>query len=84
MLFSVQYFIILLDLKEWQWELYTIFGSSIGVAWWYAKKQKRLYEKENASFEATYAETLSLIDEMVEKGEIDRDALMIKECDEHI
>jgi len=83
-LFSVQYFIILLDLKEWQWELYTFFGSSIGVAWWYAKKQRKIYTEQNAIFEKTYTETLEMIDAMVEAGEIEREALIIKECEEHV
>ena len=83
-LFSVQYFIILLDLKEWQWELYTLFGSSVGIAWWYAKKQQRLYERQNALFEKKYVETLELIDDLESRGAIRKDALIIEECEEHV
>ena len=83
-LFSVQYFIILLDLKEWQWELYTLFGSSIAVAWWYAKKQQRVYEKQSAIFEDKYVETLEMIDALEEEGIIKKSELIIAECEEHV
>jgi len=83
-LFSVQYFIILLDLKEWQWELYTLFGSSIAFAWWYAKKQQRVYETQNAIFEEKYAETLKMIADLEERGAIKKEDLIIAECEEHV
>ena len=47
-LFSVQYFIVLLDLAEWQWWIYAFFSLSIVAAWWYAKKQKKKYEVNSA------------------------------------
>jgi len=83
-LFSVQYFIILLDLKEWQWELYTLFGSSILFAWWYAKKQQKVYEKQNAIFEKKYVETLEMIDTLEEEGVVTKSQLIIAECEEHV
>ena len=83
-LFSVQYFIILLDLKEWQWELYTLFGSSIGVAWWYAKKQQRLYAEQNAIFKRKYTETQEMIDALDAEGHIDAKKLIIEVCEEHV
>ena len=83
-LFSVQYFIILLDLKEWQWELYTLFGSSIAVAWWYAKKQQKVYETKNAIFEKKYVETLEMIDTLEEAGIVNKSQLIIAECEEHV
>ena len=83
-LFSVQYFIILLDLKEWQWELYTLFGSSIAFAWWYAKKQQRVYETQNAIFEEKYTETLKMIADLEERGAIKKEDLIIAECEEHV
>ena len=83
-LFSVQYFIILLDLKEWQWELYTLFGSSIAFAWWYAKKQQRIYETQNAIFEEKYTETLKMIADLEKSGAIKKEDLIIAECEEHV
>jgi len=83
-LFSVQYFIILLDLKEWQWELYTLFGSSIGVAWWYAKKQQRLYANQNAIFERKYKETQEMIDALDTEGHIKAQDMIIEVCEEHV
>jgi len=83
-LFSVQYFIILLDLKEWQWELYTLFGSSIGVAWWYAKKQQRLYANQNAIFERKYRETQEMIDALDAEGHIKAQDMIIEVCEEHV
>ncbi len=83
-LFSVQYFIILLNLKEWQWELYTLFGSSVFIAWWYAKKQQKVYAKNSAIFEKKYEETLAMIDALVEEGALDKERLIIKECEEHV
>jgi len=83
-LFSVQYFIILLDLKEWQWELYTLFGSSIALAWWYAKKQQKVYEKQNAIFEQKYVDTLAMIDTLEEEGTINKAQLIVEACEEHV
>ena len=83
-LFSVQYFIILLDLKEWQWELYTLFGSSIAFAWWYAKKQQRIYATQSAIFEKKYVETLEMIDALEAEGIIKKSQLIIEECEEHV
>lgn len=56
-LFSAQYFIVLLGLKEWQLEIYGFFGLSIIVAWIYAKKQKSLYIYNKNKFEKMYQAT---------------------------
>jgi len=83
-LFSVQYFIVLLDLKEWQWWIYSIFALSIAVAYWYAKKEQKKYEVENARFEKIYDETLFLLDQLQEQNCIKKEDLIIKKCEEHV
>ncbi len=83
-LFSVQYFIILLDLKEWQWWIYGFFALSIVAAWLYAKKERKKYEENSMIFEDRYEKTLKLIDELEKKGCIKKSDLIIKECDEHV
>ncbi|SFV71709.1 hypothetical protein MNB_SV-13-1102 [hydrothermal vent metagenome] len=83
-LFSVQYFIVLLSLKEWQWWIYAFFSLSIVVAWWYAKKQKKKYEVNSAKYNELYEETLKLIDELEKEGHIEKNKLYIDESDEHI
>ncbi len=79
-LFSAQYFIILLNLKEWQWQIYGFFALSIVIAFLYAKKQQKLYADNAAVFEQLYRETEQLIDELP----IDKTAFFINECEEHI
>ena len=83
-LFSVQYFIVLLNLKEWQVLIYSIFASSIAVAWWYGKKEQKKYAKNAKIFYKKYDETLMLIDELEREGCIDKSDLIIKECEEHV
>ena len=83
-LFSVQYFIILLNLKAWQWELYGFFSLSIVVAYMYAKVQRKKYEKNAAIFYELYDKTVSMIDNLEEVGAINSSDLIIKECDEHV
>ncbi|SHO81734.1 hypothetical protein MNB_SV-15-1006 [hydrothermal vent metagenome] len=83
-LFSVQYFIVLLSLKEWQWWIYAFFSLSIVGAWWYAKKQKKKYEINSAKYNELYEETLKLIDELEKEGHIKKNELYIDESDEHI
>jgi len=83
-LFSVQYFIVLLDLKEWQWFIYGVFGMSIVVAWLYAKKERKVYAKNNLLFEEKYEKTLSMIDTLEERGCIKKAELIIQECEEHV
>jgi len=83
-LFSVQYFIVLLDLKEWQILIYSIFASSIAVAWWYAKKEQKKYAKNSIIFQEKYQQTLEMIDRLELKGCIDKSNLIIKECEEHV
>ncbi|MCB4755341.1 MAG: hypothetical protein LGB52_07125, partial [Sulfurovum sp.] len=61
-LFSVQYFIVLLNLKVWQWYIYGLFALSIVVAWIYAKKVRKKYENGNTEYERLYKETLKLIE----------------------
>ncbi len=83
-LFSVQYFIVLLDLKEWQVLIYSIFASSIAIAWWYAKKEQKKYAKNSLIFEKRYEETLEMIDKLEQAGCISKIDLIITECEEHV
>jgi len=83
-LFSVQYFIVLLDLKEWQILIYSIFASSILVAWWYAKKEQKKYALNSKIFEEKYAQTLIMIDKLEEQGCIKKSDLIIATCEEHV
>jgi len=83
-LFSVQYFIVLLDLGEWQWWIYAFFSLSILVAWWYAKKEQKKYQVNSAKYKALYDETLGLIEALEKEGHINKEALYIGESDEHI
>ena len=83
-LFSVQYFIVLLNLKEWQWWIYGFFALSIVAAWIYAKKVKREYAINSKIFEKLYEETLDILQELEEYGCIDKNDLIIEECDEHV
>ncbi len=83
-LFSVQYFIVLLDLKEWQWWIYSFFAMSIVAAWIYAKKEQKKYAKNSEIYYKKYDETLKLISELEEQGCIKKDDLIIKECEEHV
>ena len=83
-LFSVQYFIVLLNLKEWQWWIYGVFASSVAFAYWYGKKQSRLYAKNKKLYDALYMQTLKLIEELEDAGCIKKSELMIEECEEHV
>jgi len=83
-LFSVQYFIVLLDLAKWQWWIYAFFSLSIVGAWWYAKKEKKKYEVNSAKYEALYEETLKAIETLEKEGHIKKKELYIEESDEHI
>ena len=83
-LFSVQYFIVLLNLKEWQWWIYTLFASSVAFAYWYGKKQSKLYAKNKKIYEELYMKTLQNIEELEELGCINKKELMIEECEEHV
>ena len=83
-LFSVQYFIVLLDLKEWQLWIYSVFALSIVIAWIYANKERKIYEKNSAIFEKKYEETLKMIAHLQERGYLQKSDLIIESCDEHI
>jgi len=83
-LFSVQYFIVLLDLKEWQILIYSIFASSIAVAYWYAKREQKKYEINSKIFEKKYIETLKMINRLEQKKCINKSDLIISECEEHV
>ena len=83
-LFSVQYFIVLLDLKEWQLWIYSVFASSVLFAWLYAKKERKIYATNNEIFEKTYEETLEMISDLEEKGVMKKSDLIIEECEEHV
>ena len=83
-LFSVQYFIVLLDLKEWQWWIYAIFASSIAVAWWYAKREQKKFAINSRLFEEKYEETLRQIEALEAQTCISKSDLIIEECEEHV
>jgi len=83
-MFSVQYFIVLMDLKEWQWWIYAFFSLSILAAWWYAKKQQKKYQVNSAKYSELYEETLKLIEALEKEGHINKGDLYIDESDEHI
>ena len=83
-LFSVQYFIVLLDLKAWQWWIYGVFASSVLIAWLYAKKERKKYAINAKLFEEEYLQTLELISELEEEGCIQKSDLLIHECEEHV
>jgi hypothetical protein len=83
-LFSVQYFIVLLDLGEWQWWIYAFFSLSIVGAWWYAKKQQKKYKVNSEKYKRLYEETLTLIAELEKEGYVKKEDLYIEESDEHI
>jgi len=83
-LFSVQYFIVLLDLGAWQWWIYAFFSLSIVGAWWYAKKQQKKYQVNSAKYKELYEETLKRIEALEKEGHIKKKDLYIEESDEHI
>lgn len=83
-LFSVQYFIVLLDLKEWQLYIYGVFASSIIIAWLYARKQKRLYIENAEIFDTLYSKTKELIDELEDEKILCRKEILIDTNEEHI
>ena len=83
-LFSVQYLIVLLNLKDYQWYIYSFFALSILAAWKYAKKEKRKYEVENKRFEKLYEETLKILEELEERGCVRKSDLWIMESEDHV
>ena len=83
-LFSVQYFIVLLDLKDWQWWIYGVFASSVLFAWLYAQKEKKLYTKNSLIYDELYVETLQEIERLEGFGVIKKSELIIEECEEHV
>jgi len=83
-LFSVQYFIVLLDLGKWQWWIYAFFSLSIVGAWWYAKKEEKKYKINSAKYHKLYDETIKEIEALEKEGHIKKKELYIEESDEHI
>ncbi len=83
-LFSVQYFIVLLDLGRWQWWIYAFFSLSIVGAWWYAKKEEKKYKINSAKYHELYDETIKEIEALEKEGHIKKKELYIEESDEHI
>ncbi len=83
-LFSVQYFIVLLNLKAYQWYIYSFFALSIVVAWLYARKERAKYKKNSALYQKMYEETLEMIKELEKDGCIRKADLYIESSDEHI
>ena len=84
LIFSVQYLIVLLNLKDWQLLIYGIFLSSIIYAYFYAKKIKKRYDINNKIFEQKYEETLEQIAKLEDMGCIKKDDLWIMNSDEHV
>jgi len=83
-LFSVQYFIVLLNLKAWQGLIYGIFASSVAVAYWYGKKEQKKFARNKAIYEKMYEETLEMVSHLEKEGCIRKSDLLIEECDEHV
>jgi hypothetical protein len=83
-LFSVQYFIVLLSLKEYQWLIYGIFLSSVLVAWWYANKEKKKFQKESSRFHNLYKETQKMLAKLENMGCIRKEELLIESNENHI
>lgn len=83
-LFSVQYFIVLLNLKEWQWWIYALFALSIFLAWKYAKLEKKKYKRYSKIFQKKYSQTKKLLEKLEEKKCIKKENLIIKVSQEHI
>ena len=83
-LFSVQYFIVLLSLKAWQWYIYGLFALSIVVAWWYAKKERKKFAENSEIFEQKYHDILQRIARLEEQGCLKKSDLIIEECEEHV
>jgi len=83
-LFSVQYFIVLLNLKAWQGYIYSLFGLSIAVAWWYAKKEQRKFARNRTLFEEKHTEILREIAQLEGRGCLKKMDWIIKECDDHV
>jgi len=74
----------LLDLKEWQTLIYSIFASSVAIAWWYGKKEQKRYQINSKKFYKLYDQTLELIDKLEKDGIITEDDLIIKQSQEHV
>jgi len=81
---GVQYFIVLLNLKEWQWYIYATFAMSVLIAWLYAKREKRKFEVNNTKFEKIYSESLELLKKLESKKCVKKEDLIIKSSDEHV
>jgi len=84
LIFSVQYLIVLLNLKEWQLLIYGAFLSSIIYAYFYAKRVKNRYDKYSKIFYKKYDETLNDIAKLESLNCIKKDDLWIMDSDEHI
>ena len=80
----MQYFIVLLNLKEWQWWIYGFFALSILFAWLYVKKERKVYAAQSEIFHQKYAQTLVMLEKLEKKGCIRKEELIIEECDEHV
>jgi len=83
-LFSVQYFIVLLDLKAWQWWIYGLFASSVALAWWIAKKEQKKFTRNSKLFGEKYLLILEKIAALEARGCIQKSDLIIAECEEHV
>lgn len=83
-LFSAQYFIVLLDMKNWQFEIYGLFLTSIVLAYMYSKKQKALYASKKIEFDIGYEKALVLLSELEDEDIIKKEDLWVSEDKVHI
>ncbi|MDD3467723.1 MAG: hypothetical protein PHE67_11285 [Campylobacterales bacterium] len=83
-LFSAQYFIVLMDMKNWQFEIYGLFLTSIVLAYMYSKKQKALYASKKIEFDIRYEKALVLLSELEDEEVIKKEDLWVLEDDVHI
>ncbi len=83
-LFSVQYFIVLLNLKAWQWEIYGVFALSVLAAWLYARSERHKFAENARRFAQTYEATEALLALLEADGCLNRADHMIDACDDHV
>ncbi len=83
-LFSAQYFIVLLNLKSWQIPIYAFFALSIVWAWLFARKKRKEFKEKSAIFYERYKENLAILDYLEAHCNFKRADHYIEESDEHI
>ncbi len=58
--------------------IYSVFASSIAIAWWYAKREQKKFERYNIIYEHEYRNALKLIAELEEMGCVKKSDLIIE------